>query len=155
MDDWRIQIFSSVNLNYSVIQTFTQHFIVFILHGSCVLWRFGLHLYFLSYCQTQYDKTNNVSIFWNYLVLICKAEILYLPPCYLNHYIFLSHPKWFILQTHSLWPQRHLWFGENIWVKVYISLHIWLSVVASDLFNCEHCTRHPTSHCSQFSLLRL
>ena len=29
-------------------------------------------------------KTNNVSIFWNYLALVCKAEIPYPPPFYLN-----------------------------------------------------------------------
>ena len=30
-------------------------------------------------------KTMKLSIFWNYLALICTADIPYLPPFYLNH----------------------------------------------------------------------
>ena len=42
-------------------------------------------------------KTNKLSIIQKYLALICKVEILYLPPFYLNHkfliHIFLGcHP---------------------------------------------------------------
>ena len=32
-------------------------------------------------------KTKKLSIFWNYSALICKTEIPYLPPFYLNHKI--------------------------------------------------------------------
>ena len=35
-------------------------------------------------------KTKKLSIFWNYLALICKAEIPYPPPVYLNHKILFT-----------------------------------------------------------------
>ena len=55
-------------------------------------------------------KTKKLSIFWNYLDLICKAEIPYLPPFYLNHKFLIkfylmspdNSPKiWGLVQTIS------------------------------------------------------
>ena len=55
-------------------------------------------------------KTKILSIFWNYLDLICKAEIPYLPPFYLNHKFLIkfslmspdNSPKiWGLVQTIS------------------------------------------------------
>ena len=55
-------------------------------------------------------KTNSPSIFWNYFTLICEAEILYLPPFYLNHkflvYIFLDQSYLHIFCT----AQFAMWF---------------------------------------------